>query len=142
VLDVAGAGNFKARLFVHADTHLPIMLSWQTPPTNVIVTVPGQPPPATVAPGAVVVAGPPAPAANAAQAEKDQYTKDVVALRAKTQAAPVEQRIYFQDYRPQDGLQLPFKFRRAIGVDTTEETTVDRYRVNSRIDPKKFEPAK
>jgi hypothetical protein len=142
VIDVRGAGNFAARLFVNAETHLPIMLSWQTPPTNVIVTVPGQPPPATVAPGAVVVSGPPAPAAGAPQAEKDQYAKDVAALRAKTQAIPVEQRIYFQDYRAQDGLQLPFKFRRAIGADTTEETTFDRYRVNARIDPKKFEPAK
>jgi hypothetical protein len=142
VLDVHGAGNFTARLFINTETHLPIMLSWQTPPTNVIVTAPGQPAPATVAPGAVVVAGPPAPAAGASQAEKDQYAKDVLALRTKTQAIPVEQRMYFQDYRPQDGLQLPFKFRRAIGADTTEETTLDRYRVNPRIDPKKFEPAK
>jgi hypothetical protein len=142
VLDVHGAGNFTAQFLINSETHVPIMLRWQTPPTNVIVTAPGQPAPATVAPGAVVVAGPPAPPASASQAEKEQYAKDVVALRAKTQAIPVEQRIYFQDYRSQDGLQLPFKFRRAIGADTTEETTFDRYRVNPRIDPKRFEPAK
>jgi len=142
VLDVRGAGNFAALLLINRDTHLPVMLRWQTPPTSVIVTAPGQPAPASVAPGAVIVAGPPPPAAGASQAEQEQYAKDVVALRAKTQASPVEQTIYFQDYRPQDGLQLPFRFRRAIGADTTEETTFDRYRVNPRIDPKRFEPAK
>lgn len=142
VLDVKGAGNFSMRLFVNAATHLPIMASWQLPPTNVIVTVPGQPAPQTVAPGAVVVEGPPAPAASASQAEKDQYSKDVVALRTKTQATPVEHRMYYADYRDVDGIQLPFRLRRAIGTDTTEETTFDRFRINSRIDPKKFTSSK
>src|SRR5204862_5634080 len=32
VIDVKGAGNFVARLLVHSDSHLPIMLSWQMPP--------------------------------------------------------------------------------------------------------------
>ena len=39
------------------------------PPTSVIMTVPGQPP-AAVAPGAVVVTGPPAPAASASAARE------------------------------------------------------------------------
>src|SRR5918995_3473263 len=29
VIDVKGPNNFAARLFVHAETHLPVMLSWQ-----------------------------------------------------------------------------------------------------------------
>src|SRR5262249_48306261 len=33
VIQVAGAGNFSARLFVSQQTHLPIMLSWSIPPT-------------------------------------------------------------------------------------------------------------
>ena len=61
VLDVKGEGGFTLRYFVNNETRLPIMVTWTTPPTNVIVTVPGQPPPKTVAPGAVVVAGPAAP---------------------------------------------------------------------------------
>ena len=48
VLEVKGEGNFTARLFINSETRLPIMVSWTTPPTNVVVTVPGQPPPATV----------------------------------------------------------------------------------------------
>jgi len=142
VLDAKGEGTFALRFFVHADSHLPIMVSWTTPPTNVIVTVPGQPPPATVAPGAVVVAGPPAPAVNAPKEEMDKYSKDVLAIRAKAQATPVEHRLYFADYRDVDGVKLPFRLRRAIGAETTEETTFDRFRVNTKIDPRKLEPLK
>jgi hypothetical protein len=51
-----------------------------------------------------------------------------------------ENRIYFADFRDVDGLKWPFRLRRALGADTVEETTFDRYRVNPRIDPKKFQP--
>ena len=142
VLDGKGEGNFTVRFFINSKTRLPIMVSWTTPPTNVIVTVPGQPAPRTVAPGAVVVAGPPAPAAGAPKEEVDKYSKDVLAIRAKAQATPVEHRLYFADYRDVDGVKLPFRLRRAIGAETTEETTFDRFRINTRIDPRKFEAVK
>ena len=142
VLDVKGEGNFTLRYFVDRKTRLPIMVTWTTPPTNVIVTVPGQPAPKTVAPGAVVVNGPPAPAPNAPKEEADKYAKEVLALRSKAQANPVEHRLYFADYREVDGVRLPFRLRRAIGTETTEETTFDRFRLNTKIDPRKFEPLK
>ena len=142
VLDVRGDGNFVGRLFVASDTHLPIMLTWQAPPTGVVVTTPGQPAPRTVAPGAVIVAAPAPPAASATAEEKDNYTKQVAALRQKAQATPVEYRLYYADYRDVDGVKLPFRLRRAIGTDTTEETTFDRFRLNTKIDPRKFTPGK
>jgi hypothetical protein len=142
VLDAKGEGTFALRYFINSETRLPIMVTWTTPPTNVIVTVPGQAPPASVAPGAVVVAGPPAPAKDAAKEEMDKYSKDVLALRAKAQATPVEHRLYFADYRDVDGLKLPFRLRRAIGTETTEETIFDRFRVNAKVDPRKFEALK
>jgi hypothetical protein len=142
VLDAKGEGNFTLRLFINSETRLPVMVSWTTPPTNVIVTVPGQPPPSSVAPGAVVVAGPPAPPKDAPKEEMDKYSKEVLAVRAKAQATPIEQRLYFADYRDVDGLKLPFRLRRAIGAETTEETTFDRFRINAKLDQKKFEPVK
>jgi hypothetical protein len=141
VLDVKGAGSFALRYFINSETHLPVMVTWTTPPTNVIVTVPGQSP-KTVAPGAVVVAGPAAPPAGAAKEEMDKYAKEVLAIRAKAQSTPVEQRLYFADYREVDGLRLPFRLRRAIGTETTEETTFDRFRINGKIDSRKFQPVK
>jgi hypothetical protein len=142
VLDVRGPDGFALRFFVHGETRMPVMVSWTLPPTAVIVTVPGQPGPATVAPGAVVVTGPPAPATNAPQEQKDQYTKDVLAVRQKAQTAPVEHRIYFADYRDVNGVKLPFRLRRAIGPDTTEETTFDRYQINPMIPPQRFAVAR
>jgi hypothetical protein len=142
VLDAKGEGTFALRFFINTKTRLPVMVTWTTPPTNVIVTVPGQPAPATVAPGAVVVTGPPAPPPNSPKEEMDKYTKDVLALRAKAQATPVEHRLYFADYRDVEGLKFPFRLRRAIGTETTEETTFDRFRVNTKIDQRKFEPVK
>jgi hypothetical protein len=138
VLDVKGDGNFAMRLFIHGDTKLPVMVSWQAPPTNVIVTVPGQPGPKTVAPGAVVITAAAPPAANASDEEKGKYAKEVAALRAKAQATPIEYRLYYADYRDVDGVKLPFRLRRAIATETTEETVFDRFRLNTKIDPRKF----
>ena len=138
VLDVRGADGFALRFLIQTDTHMPIMVSWTLPPTSVVVAVTGQPAPTTVAPGAVVVTAPAAPAASAPQEQKDQYARDVLALRQKAQATPVEHRIYFADYRDVDGVKLPFRLRRAIGPDTTEETTFDRFQINPRIAAQKF----
>jgi hypothetical protein len=51
----------------------------------------------------------------------------------------VEQRMFFADYRDVEGLKLPFRIRRAAGADTTEETTFDRFRINARVDPRRFQ---
>ena len=138
VIEVRGGGNFAARLFIASDTHLPIMLSWQAPPTNVVVTTPGQPPPRTIAPGAVVITAPAPPAATASAEERDAYTRQVASMRQKAQATPIEYRFYYADYRDVNGVKFPFRLRRAIGPDTTEETTFDRFRLNTQIDPRKF----
>jgi hypothetical protein len=61
---------------------------------------------------------------------------------AGTPPAQPEFRVYFADYRDVDGMQFPFRLRRATGADTTEETTFDRFRINPKIDPKKFEVRK
>jgi hypothetical protein len=59
-----------------------------------------------------------------------------------TATASAEQRMYFADYRDAGGVMWPHRIRRASGSDTTEETTFDRFRLNAKIDPKKFEVVK
>ena len=54
----------------------------------------------------------------------------------------MEHRLYFAEYRDVDGIQFPFRIRRAVGGETTEETTFDRFKVNGKVDPKKFEVRK
>jgi hypothetical protein len=53
---------------------------------------------------------------------------------------PQENRLYFADYREVDGMKWPFRLRRAAGADTVEETVFDRFRINPKIDARKFQP--
>jgi len=147
VIDVKGEGNFTLRMYINSQTHLPIMVSWTVPATqaNIVMALPGQPPPKDLAPGAIVVEAPPLPPATAPKEEQDKYAKDVQALRAKTLASakPIEHRIYYMDYKDAgNGVTFPFRHRRAIGPDTVEETTFDQFKINTRIDPRKFEVQK
>jgi len=61
---------------------------------------------------------------------------------APQQPTPVEHRMYYADFRDVDGLKLPFRIRRAVAGETVEETTFDRFRINAKIDPRKFEAPK
>ncbi len=145
VIDVKGAGTFALKLFINSDTHLPIMVSWTTPATNVVLWVPGRPQPENVAPGSIVVKGPPLPGAAATKDEQDKYVKDIQDLRKKTLAGakPVEHRIYYADYRDiGNGLRFPFRLRRATAGETIEETNFDEFKTNVRIDPRRFSSAK
>ena len=143
VLEVKGAGNFTARFFIDSKTHLPLMLSWTTPP-NLVPVVAGQKPPANLPPGAVTFETPIPPPESATPEEKKQFESEALAARKKAiaSARPTEHRIYYADYRDVNGLKLPFRIRRAIGATTVEETVVDRYRINARVDPRKFEVRK
>jgi hypothetical protein len=142
VIDVKGA-NLTARLFIDNKTHLPLMLSWTTPP-NLVPVVAGQKPPANLAPGAVTFETPAAPPATASPEEKKQFEEAVLAARktAMATARPTENRIYYGDYRDVDGMKFPFRLRRAVGASTIEETQFDRFRINPKIDPRKFEVRK
>jgi hypothetical protein len=128
VLEVKGPANFAARFFVYKTTHLPIMVSWQAAaggpqrggagPSNPSRGEPPRVPPPGPPPGASPPGAPPSTAAA---------------------NNPVDTRLYFADYRDVDGIKWPFRVRRALGADTIEETTFDRFRINARIDAKKFE---
>jgi len=133
VLDVKGPANFTARLFVNAQTHLPIMLSWRV-----------QPPPARGggAGGQSPARGggaPPAPPPERADGGGPPPGAPAPPGPTSTAPAPVENRMYFADYRDVDGLKLPFRIRRAVGSETTEETIFDRFRINARTDARRFE---
>ena len=131
VLEATGANNFKIRFFVNSETHLPIMVSW-TPPAR--PAMPGR------TSGPAIAAGPGAPGAPAAPGAAAPQPPSPPAAAAPQ--PPAESRLYFSDYREVDGLQLPFRLRRGLGTNTTEETTFDRFRINTKIDPRKFEVRK
>jgi len=137
VVDVKGPANFAGRLFINSETHLPILLTWQAP---------GGPPRGGPGPGGPARGGPPgggpatgAPSPAPPAASAGAAVPPAAAPGPGGPPAMVEQRLYFADYRDVDGLTLPFRLRRGVGTDTTEETTFDRFRINARIDPRRFE---
>lgn len=70
---------------------------------------------------------------------RESHLPIMLSWQGQALGKPVENRIYYADYREVDGLRLPFRLRRAVGADTVEETTFDRFRINARIDPRRFE---
>jgi hypothetical protein len=145
IIDVKGAGAFGLKLFVSHETHLPIMVSWTTPATSVVVVAEGQPPPENVAPGTIIVKAPPLPAGTAPKEEREKYAALIQDLRKKTLAGakPIEHRLYYADYRDiGNGIRFPFRLRRATAGETIEETNFDEFRTNVRIDPRRFTSAK
>ena len=149
VLDVKGPANLAMRLFVYRDTHLPVMVTWQGGPQP----GPGRP---DQEPDAAArqdrrprraCSPAPGPAAGTGQRRRHRHEQPGEPGPAGAPAAgqpgrgpaappPPENRLYFADYRDVDGLKWPFRLRRAIGPDTIEETTFDRFRTNTKIDPK------
>jgi len=131
VLAISGPDNFSARLFINAETHLPIMMTWTQ--TGGPQRGRGGPPPGRE--------GSPPPGATPPQARGDA---PVTPQRGSEPARgggppPPESRLFYADYRDVSGVKLPFRLRRALGPDTIEETTFDNFRINPKIDPKKFE---
>jgi hypothetical protein len=118
VLAISGPDNFAARLFVNAETHLPIMMTW---------TQPGGPQRGR--------GGPPSAGQAAPGREGEPPARG-------GGPPPPESRLFYADYRDVSGIKLPFRLRRALGADTIEETTFDNFRINPKIDPKKFEVRK
>ena len=50
----------------------------------------------------------------------------------------VEHRLYLSEYRDVDGVKLPHQLIRSIDGNTTEEITFEKFRLNTKIDEKKF----
>lgn len=122
IIDVKGADDFHARLFVDGRSRRPLMMSWKAPNAQVVSSGMRQMP---------------VPAGQTA-ADRDRAMED--RLKELTDAAQqlVEHRLYFSDYRDVDGVRLPHQIVRAIDGTTSEELTVERFKLNPKIDPKKF----
>jgi hypothetical protein len=138
VIDVKTADGFAARLFIDENTQLPLMLTYQGPQPRIVTA--GGP---RLAPGG-------APQAQPRQGSPQQMSEDErkklaadadKQIREMEKQAPVmvEYTLFFDDWREEDGIKFPHALRRASAGTTTEEWTVNKVKVNPKIDPKKFE---
>ena len=112
VLDVATTSGSKARLFLDAATHLPLMVTYQeTMPSRRFRRPPsadGAEPTPEVAPSPVT-------------------------------PRTVEGTLFFSDRRAVNGVQLPFRISRAVDGKVVDEWEITRWRVNPTLKPERFE---
>ena len=135
VVDVKGAENFTARLFVDAKTNLPLMLSWSAlEPLVMQQTInrgggPGQP---------MIVPG------GGSAEDRAKMLEDMAAAQKAAEAnrKMVEHRVYYSNFRTVNGLKLPHTLQRSVAGKPTEQMTFDAIKVNPKIDSKKFEITK
>lgn len=137
VLDVTGAHGFAARLFVDAETHLPLMLTWMAKePLEVRVEDRGEGETVQILRGdgsgdAPARAGAPGPADVAARLRE-----------AESNRRTVEWRLYYGAFTNVDGLRLPTRLNSTIDGRPGSELVIDRFRINPKIDPRTFEPTR
>ncbi len=141
VIAIKGADGFDAKLFVDGQTHLPLMLSWMAK----------EPMRVTSADGAGRAGG--GTGANVVQfgggqsmtpEQRDQMMKDIDKRMKEAEANRriVEFRVYYGDYQDVSGVKVPFRIQRSIDGKPTEEVSLEKVKVNGKIDPKKFEVTK
>jgi hypothetical protein len=116
VLDVTSASGARARLFLDATTHVPLMVTYQeTMPARRFRR--------------------PMPADGADRPE----TPAPVASPSEAAPRTVEVTLFLSDRRAVDGLQLPYHVSRAVDGNVVEEWEVTRWRVNPAFKPERFE---
>jgi hypothetical protein len=133
ILEVKGGHDFAAKLYVDMATHRPLMMSWQAPGPQVITSASGSGG-ATVfvgGRGGSVAGG---TATQGVPPPSDERMKELMEAAKK----PVEHRLYLSDYREVDGVKLPFTLIRSVDGTTTEELTLEKVKLNAKIDAKKF----
>ena len=147
VIDVKGPDDFAGTLFVDQKSHLPLMFSWMAKePLRLTSTVPGGG--GAAAGGGRVqtftMAGGGAGGKAMTPEERDKMMADLKARMAEAEAGRkiVEYRMFYGDYRTVDGVQLPHLFQQAIAGKPSTEVTIEKYRINPKIDPKQFETVK
>lgn len=149
VIDVKGAGDFAAKLFVDTATNLPLMLSWMAkepmPPMQMTMGPGG--PQMTMGSGAQVQRGGGSGGGTPTHVTPEDMAKIQADMEARIKEAEakrrvVEYRLFYSDYKSYDGVKFPSRMQRMIEGKPTEEIEFDRVRVNGKIDPKKFEIAK
>jgi hypothetical protein len=129
LIDVTGPDGFKVRLFVDAETHLPLMASYLDAEPRVMTR--------TMTRGGGPGEGGQRGAAGLTPEQRDELQKQMAAAQAEPPKM-VEYRLFFAEYRKVDGVSLPHQISRGTGSKTTEEWTVTSYQVNPTFKADRF----
>jgi hypothetical protein len=135
VIGVKGADGFESRLFIDQNNYLPLMVTYQGRAPRIMTSGPMR-----VTQGESSAGAQGKPASPLTEEERKKMAQDLEARLQKEAAEQplVEFSLFFDDWREVEGLMFPHLMRRGSGGETTEEWTVNKVKVNGRIDAKKF----
>jgi hypothetical protein len=126
VVEIKGPDDVMMRLSVDAVTHLPRAVRWQTEPIVIRVQTrdgPGWPANVKPPPGVILLS--------------EASSGDPAA------GLPlVEHRLLFTEYKKTDGLNWPHRLQEIVNGAIAEDARFSRFKINPKIDPKKFAAAK
>jgi hypothetical protein len=142
VIDVTGAGGFSAKLFVDQKSHLPLMLTWMAKEPVSLSSTSGTS--GTAAPSVQTfttgdVRGQRVTSGNLPKTPQELQDR---LQEAQARARTVEYRLFYGGYQTVDGVKLPTTFSRSIDGKATEALTIEKYKLNQKIDPRKFDVVK
>jgi hypothetical protein len=156
IVGLKGEGDFNARLFVDQKSGLPLMLTWMAREPIIVQSgsgggggaVGGGGGAATFSSGGGstvtqrIERGNEGRAPSPDQLEKLKLEMEAKRKEAEARARVVEFRLYYGDYQTVNGVKLPFRLQRSVDGKPTEEMVFDQYKVNPKIDPRKFSTSK
>ena len=138
VIDVKGDDNFAVRLFLDAESHLPLMLTYMAPEPRLMVRTMGRggrgAPPAGAPGGTGTGVRTPETLSPEQKERLDTAMKEAEAAPPKM----VEHRLFFGEFREVGGLSLPHHITRATAEKTTEEWEIKSYKLNPSLKPDRF----
>jgi hypothetical protein len=140
IVDAAGPEDFKLRLFVDVETHLPLMMTFLEPEPRMITRTMTRDQ-GSRGGGPVSVTAPGAGGSGAIPGLTPEQQAELDKQRKEAQAAPVkmiEQRLFFSDHRKVDGVSLPHRIARGTAEKTTEEWDITSYKLNPPFKADRF----
>lgn len=149
VIGVKGADSFDAKLFVDAQTHMPLMLTWSDKePLQMVQNInrgggPGAGQTVTMGGGGTFTsAGRGGPPPSEEEIKKMMAEAEARMTAAEAARKVVEYRIYYSNFKAVNGVKLPHTLQRSIDGKPTEETTFEQIKINPKIDKQKFAVSK
>lgn len=115
MLEVKGANNFAARLFLDQKSRRPLLLTYQGRKPRMVVSTGGGAP---------------------SEAEVEKQIKEAQAQ------PPVEFQMRFSDYREEGGLTFPHRIVKSVADEVNEEWELTKFKLNPGFKPEKFEKKK
>jgi hypothetical protein len=131
-LTLRAPDGYAATLFVDSATHLPWMISWMGMPnvsttatvTRIVAVPSGQAPPTQMP-----MAGP-------------RSTPSFGPMPDPMSLPPVEHQLFFDGYKTADGYTWPHQLVEKVGGKVNVTIKLGKYKINPKIDAKKFDPSR